>query len=157
VAQTIAGVCQKYDELSCAQPNCVQRLTLAEQECSLPAENFQGLIDCVAVATISCSGNPPSPEVPDCDGDIERLSACANGDDPPIATSPPTTPTPTPTPTGLSCQDSSSCTSWTCLCDDGYSVSLAVCSNGTCEGPTYVCSASNPSAASACQAHGGVL
>jgi hypothetical protein len=161
VPETIAGVCAKYDLLACAMPNCMAQLTLGQQECSLPSDNFQGLIDCLSVATITCAGNPVGPQVPECNGDLQRLSLCTSGGEVPLPgndlpTSDAGAPMPAPAPAG-ECQSSASCTAWSCLCADGFNVSLAECSNGVCQGPTYVCSASSPSTVSACQGHGGVL
>jgi hypothetical protein len=158
VAETIAGVCSKYDLLTCALPNCMAQLTLAQQECSLPTDNFQGLIDCLSVATITCGGNPVAPQAQECDGDLQRLSLCASGGEVPAPVDNPTSSTDAavPPPPGA-CQTSADCTAWSCLCSDGFSVSLAECTNGACQGPTFVCSASSASAVSACQGHGGVL
>jgi hypothetical protein len=163
VAETIAGVCAKYDLLACAQPNCVAELTVAQQECSGSTQDFQALIDCLSVATITCGGNPVAPQATQCNPELERVTLCAGGGQVPTVGGGPAgspdaaAPAPSPSPSPGECQTSASCMAWSCLCTDGYSVSVAECSNGVCQGPTYVCSASSASTASACEGHGGVL
>jgi hypothetical protein len=157
--ETIDGVCAKYNSLSCAEPNCAAQFALVEQECSAESGVFQGLLNCLSVATFTCEAGSEGPVVPECTSQTEQAGVCTGGSGsvgPPSPTSSGSGTGPTMVEPG-GCQTSSDCAAWSCLCNDGYSTMLADCSGGTCEGPTYVCSASNPDAVSACQSHGGVL
>jgi hypothetical protein len=160
-AATVAGVCAKYNELACDDPNCAAQLTLAQQNCATTPNTFQQLLNCLSVATLTCGGSPATPQADQCTSELVDVSTCDATGSTPIGTT---------QGSGFSasndagsvtstsgCQSSDACTAWACSCNDGFSTSLAVCSSGTCQGPVYVCSTANPSAVSACASHGGVL
>ena len=141
--KTIDGVCAKLGKLSCAQPNCVEKLTIARDRCTGPSDDFQGFLDCLSVATFTCDEYPRTSE---CKQDITRIDFCSQTP----TTHPPTFDAGLPPGT---CNDVSDCQSWPCSCADGTIVSRATCENNKCGDPIQVCS--GDALESACKSHGG--
>jgi hypothetical protein len=76
VPNTIEGICSKLDALACAQPNCVQKMKLAEATCRSFPEDLQELLDCMALATFTCAGNPRMPRTEECGLRIASAAHC---------------------------------------------------------------------------------
>ena len=76
---TVAGVCSKYNLLACALPNCEAQLTLVEQTCSAESGVFQGLLNCLAVATMNCESGSTAPVVSECTNQEQQASVCTGG------------------------------------------------------------------------------
>lgn len=166
--KTIEGVCKKLNSLSCAQPNCVQTLTYAQQRCTAPTDNFQGLIDCMSIATFQCGGSPNIPRTAQCEADINRINLCAtsgtyvppsSGNGPSGNNTLPDAGLPdvgNPSNSGQTCTTADDCTTWTCTCADGAFVDLSACTNNKCEDALTLCTPTNAAHVDACKAHGGV-
>jgi hypothetical protein len=153
--KTIDGVCSKLNQLSCAQPNCTEKLTLAQSRCVAPGDDFQGALDCLAIATFTCGGSPTIPRTNECEADLQRIDLCSSrapsgpGDShAPVDAGPFDAGSTT-------CKSADDCTNWSCLCADGTDVHLAGCENGACSDPVTLCAATSPPLIEACKAHGG--
>jgi hypothetical protein len=161
--KTIDGVCKKLNSLSCAQPNCTETLSLAQQRCTNPLDDFQGLLDCMSIATFQCGGSPNIPRTSQCEADIQRVNVCS-GQSTPYPSHPgqangswdASVPDVGDPFSGQSCSSGSDCTTWPCPCADGTVVDLASCTNNKCEDGLTLCGSTNAQHVDACKSHGGV-
>jgi hypothetical protein len=145
-------------------------MQLAQSRCSSRSDEFQGMLDCLAIATFTCGGDPRIPRTKECENDRLRIEACADGasigggpsngngsssgndssNDPPSA----------PRDAGgvtapRACKDVGDCVTWACLCPDGTPVDVAECKGGKCTAPIEICKETNAAYSQVCEGHMG--
>ena len=148
--KTVAGVCSKLNELSCAQPNCVDKFTLIQSNCKDQAADVQSLLDCLSVAAFTCGGSPNIPRTSECQANVDRLTLCADG----ATSSDPVSGADAGT--AGTCTSASDCTAWPCGCADGTIVNVSSCTSQKCGDGITLCASDSAPLVAACKSHGGV-